>query len=285
MPFATRSAQDGTAGHWKRLLVFAALVFGLTCIAAPAVAGGDASVASITAPSYVAIDASSGRIIVSHDEQVRRPIASLTKVMTGLIVIERGDLSARAVVTHQGEDVEDYREGLVAGARYRRSILLRSALMVSANDSATVLALDAGGGSLDRFYALMNAKARTIGMTRTMYASASGLDDVHNLSTALDQARLARFALQNRTFATIVRTVRFETRWAAPTYEKVWVNHNKMLTQAPGTYGVKTGWTTRAGGCLIIAQRRSGHAVIGVVLGSQDIWSDMTTLLDAAFAR
>ena len=65
----------------------------------------------------------------------------------------------------------------------------------------------------------------------------------------------------------------------------LWVNHNKMLTQAPGTYGVKTGWTTRAGGCLIIAQRRSGHAVIGVVLGSQDIWSDMTTLLDAAFAR
>jgi D-alanyl-D-alanine carboxypeptidase (penicillin-binding protein 5/6) len=121
-------------------------------------------------------------------------------------------------------------------------------------------------------------------MTRTTYASASGLDDVRNLSTALDQALLARTALQNRTFASIVGTARYVTRWAAPTYAKEWINHNRMLSSAPGTYGVKTGWTTRAGGCLIIAQRRGGRSVIGVVLDSKNIWSDMTILLDAAFA-
>ena len=187
-------------------------------------------------------------------------------------------------VTPAAVNVEDYREGLVAGRSYRRMTLLRSALMVSGNDSATALAIDGGGGSLERFYALMNTKARALGLTDTTYASASGLDDVRNLSTALDQARLARAALRNPTFAKIVGTKRFVTRWAAPTYAKVWVNHNKMLGAAPGTYGVKTGWTTRAGGCLIVAQRRGGRAVIGVVLDSWSIWSDMQALLDHAFA-
>lgn len=238
---------------------------------------------TITARAYVAIDAASGDVLLARRATKRRPIASLTKVMTGLLTIEHGDLRGRVLVTPAAEAVQDYREGLVSGRRYRRITLLRSALMVSANDSATALALDDGGGSLTHFYALMNAKARAIGMTGTTYASPSGLDDVHNLSTALDQARLARVALQNPTFAAIVDTARYVTRWAAPTYSKVWINHNKMLATAPGTYGVKTGWTTRAGGCLIIAQRRGERSVIGVLLDSKSIWTDMRTLLDAAF--
>ena len=90
--------------------------------------------------------------------------------------------------------------------------------------------------------------------------------------------------MQNRAFARIVGTRRFVTRWAAPTYAKVWINHNKMLSSTRGTYGVKTGWTTRAGGCLIIAQRRSGRSVIAVLLDSKNIWADMRKLLKAAFA-
>ncbi len=246
-------------------------------------ARGD-SLAHITAPSFVAIDAASGHVLVARRATSRRPIASLTKVMTGLVVIGRGGLGKRVSVTPAAVNVEDYREGLVAGRRYKRMTLLRSALMVSGNDSATALAIDGGGGSLTRFYERMNAKARALGLTSTTYASASGLDDTRNLSTALDQAMLARAALENPTFAAIVRTKRFWTKWAAPTYAKVWVNHNKMLTTAPGTYGVKTGWTTRAGGCLIVAQRRGGRSVIGVILKSGSIWTDMQMLLDAAFA-
>ncbi len=239
---------------------------------------------AIGAPSYIAIDAASGRVLLARRATLRRPIASLTKVMTGLVVIGRGRLGKRVRVTPAAVNVEDYREGLVAGRSYRRMTLLRSALMVSGNDSATALAIDGGRGSLTRFYTLMNAKARALGMTGTTYASPSGLDDVRNLSTALDQARLARAALASPTFASIVATKRFVTKWAAPTYAKVWVNHNKMLRTTPGTYGVKTGWTTRAGGCLIVAQRRGGRAVIGVVLNSWSIWTDMQGLLDSAFA-
>ncbi len=243
------------------------------------------SLSAVAAPSFVAIDAVSGRVLAARREATRRPVASLTKVMTGLVAIERGDLLARIRVTREAVNVEDYREGLVPGRRYRRITLLRSALMVSGNDSATALAIDGGNGSLRSFYALMNARARQLGMTRTTYASASGLDDVHNLSTALDQATLARAALQNQIFAAIVATKRYRTKWAAPTYSKVWVNHNKMLSWTPGTYGVKTGWTTRAGGCLIVAQRRGDRSVIGVVLASPSIWADMDRLLDVAFAR
>ena len=266
---------------------FAATLVLATAAGVPASSanGGEhlARLSKITAKAYVAIDADSGDVLLARRATKQRPIASLTKVMTALLAIEHGDLRGRVLVTPVAETVEDYREGLVPGRRYRRLTLLRSALMVSANDSATALALDEAGGSLSRFYALMNAKARAVGMTDTTYASPSGLDDVHNLSTALDQARLARVALQNPTFAAIVDTARYVTKWAAPTYSKIWVNHNKMLTTAPGTYGVKTGWTTRAGGCLIVAQRRGGRAVIGVLLHSQSIWSDMRTLLNAAF--
>ena len=205
--------------------------------------------------------------------------------MTALTVIERGSLGARIVVTPAATNVEPYREGLVAGRAYRRETLLWSALLASGNDSATALAIDAGGGSLAGFYALANARARALGMTSTTYASASGLDDVRNLSTALDQAVLARVALQNPTFARMVATRRHWTKWAAPTHAKLWVNHNKMLGTTPGTYGVKTGWTTRAGGCLVVAVRRGDRSVIGVVLASPSIWSDMAALLDVAFNR
>jgi D-alanyl-D-alanine carboxypeptidase len=281
-------AHMGRTAHRRRLAAVAATfalvsVAGLPAASAHGAEGTAARLSKITARSYVAIDADSGDVLLARRATRRRPIASLTKVMTGLLAAEHGDLRGRVLVTPAAAAVEDYREGLVPGRRYRRITLLRSALMVSANDSATALALDEGGGSLARFYALMNAKARTIGMSRTTYASSSGLDDVHNLSTALDQARLARVALQNRTFAAIVDTARYVTKWAAPTYSKIWVNHNKMLTAAPGTYGVKTGWTTLAGGCLIIAQRRGGRSVIGVLLDSESIWSDMRRLLAVAF--
>jgi serine-type D-Ala-D-Ala carboxypeptidase (penicillin-binding protein 5/6) len=240
---------------------------------------------AIAAPSYVAIDAATGRVIMGRNAYVRRPIASLTKVMTGLLVIERGLLSRRVRVTRQAVRVEPYREGLVVGVGYQRRALLWSALLASSNDSATALAIDGGEGSLRRFYAAMNAKARELGMRRTIYASASGLDDRRNLSTALDQARLARSALEVPLFATIVSARAHRSPWPVPPHTKRWVNHNKLLGWAPGTYGVKTGWTTRAGGCLIVSQKRGDRRVIAVVLGSPSIWSDIATLLDRAFAR
>jgi D-alanyl-D-alanine carboxypeptidase len=131
----------------------------------------------------------------------------------------------------------------------------------------------------------MNARARELGLGNTHYDSASGLEDERNYSTAADQALLAREALANRTFARIVRTKRKLVEWPPPTYAKEWLNHNKLLFTYDGAYGVKTGYTRRAGGCLIAAARRGDTDVIAVVLGSRNIWADMPRLLDEAFAR
>jgi D-alanyl-D-alanine carboxypeptidase (penicillin-binding protein 5/6) len=268
----------------RTLLAVAVLAVALPGEAAAAPRSAAAS-ARVLAPSFVAIDAATGRVLAGKGATIRRPIASLTKVMTALLAIERGDLSGRIVVTPEATRVEPFVEGLVPGRAYRRDTLLWSALLASSNDSATALAIDAGGGSLNGFYTLANEKARSLGMTSTTYASASGLNDATNLSTALDQAVLARAALQNPTFARIVGSRTHWTKWAAPTRAKLWVNHNKMLGTTPGAYGVKTGWTSRAGGCLIAAVRRGDRAVIGVVLDSPSIWTDMAALLDVAFNR
>ncbi len=239
----------------------------------------------LTADSFVALDADTGTVIIARREQVRRPIASLTKVMTALIVIEDGKLRKKIRVPKLATRVEPNREGLVAGRWYERRLLLYSALMVSANDSATALGHAAGEGSLRRFYRRMNRRARELGMTRTTYASASGLEDERNLSTALDQAILARAALRSPALARIVRTRRKLVKWPPPTHAKEWLNHNRMLTRYAGTYGVKTGYTTAAGGCLVVAVERNGHHLIGVVLASENIWGDMPRLMDAAFRR
>lgn len=240
---------------------------------------------ALTAASYIAIDNETGEILIAKGDRDRRPIASLTKVMTALIVIEAGKLAKKAQVPVEASRVEPNREGLIAGRWYRKKLLLYSALLVSANDSADTLASHVGKGSLRRFYRLMNARARRLEMTDTVYTSASGLDDETNLSSARDQAIVTRAALANPLFASIVRTPRRLVDWPPPTYRKEWINHNRMLRTYPGTYGVKTGYTSVAGGCLVVAVRRDGHDVIAVVLGSKNIWADMPRLVDAAFAR
>ncbi len=169
-----------------------------------------------TARAWVALDAGTGNVLLSQRAHERRPIASLTKVMTGLLVAEAGDLQRRIRVPLAATQVEPTNEGLRPGGRYRRLTLLYSTMLVSANDSATALGYDLGAGSLERFYALMNARGARIGMRETMYASASGLDDFHNSSTAYDQALLARTALLNPAFRQVVSTRRYFTRWSAP---------------------------------------------------------------------
>jgi D-alanyl-D-alanine carboxypeptidase len=181
--------------------------------------------------------------------------------------------------------VEPTRDDLVAGGRYTRSMLLNSAMMISANDSAYTLGYDLGGGSMQRFYTLMNDAADDLGMDDTIYASANGLDDTHNTSSANDQAIMAWYALGDRTFARVVSTKVKRVPWAPPIHMKEYRNHNRMLFTYKGTYGAKTGFTTAAGACLVVAVRRGNKNVLGVLLGSKDIWGDMPRLIDATLNK
>jgi D-alanyl-D-alanine carboxypeptidase len=268
----------------RRLLALS-LVAALAAAAGVQVGPAGGARPKITADAFVAIDASTGRVLVQKRARERRPIASLTKIMTGLLAIEAGDLERKIRVPGVATRVEPNKDGLRAGAWYPRRLLLYSAMLESNNDAAVTLAWDLGGGSLERFYRRMNERARALGLRDTHYASPSGLNDERNLSTALDQAILSRAALRNSFFADVVATKRIRFPWSPPTFAKEYVNHNKLLFSDRGVYGVKTGYTTRAGGCLSLAVRRDGRAVIVVLLGSEDVWGDARRLADRAFAR
>ena len=239
----------------------------------------------LTAASYIAIDLKAGTVLMAKGSRTRRPIASLTKVMTGVLAAEAGDPNHLIRVPRAATQVEPNRDDLVAGRHYTRRLLEHSALMISANDSAYALGWDIGGNSIGRFYNLMNDAASQLGMSDTHYGSANGLDDVHNWSSARDQALVARYALADATFRKIVGRRTMRVRWAAPVHLKVYRNHNRMLFSYGGTYGVKTGFTTRAGACLVVAVHRGGHDVLAVLLDSKGIWADMPRLVGAALRR
>jgi D-alanyl-D-alanine carboxypeptidase (penicillin-binding protein 5/6) len=129
----------------------------------------------------------------------------------------------------------------------------------------------------------MNAEALRLDLRDTHFRSPSGVEDVDNYSSAWDLAALTRVAMRSPRFRAIVRTKRKQVAWSAPTYAKVYVNKNRMLTRYPGATGVKTGYTARAGHCLVASATRGGRSLIAVVLDSRDTYGDATKLLDLGF--
>jgi D-alanyl-D-alanine carboxypeptidase (penicillin-binding protein 5/6) len=238
----------------------------------------------ISAQAYIAIDAETGRVLIAHRDRQKRPIASLTKMMTALVTIERGGPDATVEIPYVATQVEPNLAGFMAGQAVTRRVLLWATLLESANDAAVALAYDGGNGSLARFFRKMNARARQLGMSDTRYRSASGLEDAVNWSSARDQAILARAALEEPLFAKMVSTKRKRLAdWPTGSAREL-VNHNELLSEYAGTYGVKTGFTTKSGNCLVAAVRRNGQSIVAVVLGSQSIYYDMPRLVDKAFA-
>ena len=240
---------------------------------------------SLAATSWVALDVDRNEIVLAHGETDKRPIASLTKMMTGLLTAEAGNMGHPVTVSSTANNVEPNKDNLITGNHYPRGILLYSALLGSNNNAAVALGEDLGNGNYTRYYRMMNARAKELGMTDTHYGSSSGLNDATNWSTARDQAIILARALGNPIFAKAVGTWHHTVRWPDDGKSKLYENHDKMLETFAGTIGGKTGFTTLAGGCLAVAVKRGGHTIVGVVLHSNDIWGDMPRLIDAAFKR
>jgi len=130
----------------------------------------------------------------------------------------------------------------------------------------------------------MNVEAHILGLHDTHFVSPSGVVDVGNYSSAWDLAALTRVALRNDRFRSIVRTKVKHVAWAAPTYSKIYINNNRLLSSYPGANGVKTGYTHKAGPCLVASATRNGTTLIAVVLDSPDMYTDAKRLLDLGFA-
>lgn len=259
---------------------------------AQATAGAPAPYASRPGPVRVTIrfkrpprsgllfDVRTGRVLWSRGAARRQPMASLAKMMTALVVVDRARTDERVLITRQAIAQDGSKVGLLPpGRRVRLETLLYGLLLPSGNDAAVALAQHVSG-SVPRFVAEMNAQARRLGLTCSRFSSPSGLQDRGNHSCVRDLAVLAREVLARPRLARIVATTQVGLPALVPRRVKrgkrkrtvwkpgrLWLsNHNPLLRAGyPGTTGVKTGYTDAAGRCMVATVRRGGRT-LGVVL-------------------
>ena len=248
-------------GLWVLCLIF--------CIT-PAVA----EALEVSATAAVLMDADMGQVLYEKNGDRQMLIASTTKIMTALVVLEHAAPDDVITVTpnHMAEGSSMY---LKAGETVRVEELLYGLLLCSGNDAALALTECAGG--LTPFVALMNEKAAALGMAHTSFANPNGLDADGHYSTARDMAVLAAAAVENPTFRRICssRSVTIGQR----TME----NHNRLLRQVEGCVGLKTGYTQAAGRTLVSCTERDGCRLVAVTLQDGNDWADHAALYDYGF--
>ena len=238
---------------------------------------------SVRAPSAVLADLDTGQVLYQRGAGVRHPVASLTKVMTALLVLERVRLSDVITVRTDAAREGGARLGLHAGETIPVRGLLYALLLQSSNDAAIALA-DHVAGSAGRFVDLMNRRAAELGMDRTAFASPNGLDD-RGTSTANDLLTLTRAASASPVFDRISGTKTFDIPNPSGPVRHV-QNRNPLLWLYPGATGVKTGFTAAAGYSVIATARRGGVRVVAVVLEDpveDTSFDDAAALLDQGF--
>ncbi|QWV92555.1 D-alanyl-D-alanine carboxypeptidase [Geomonas oryzisoli] len=224
-----------------------------------------------------------GRLFRQQNAAIRRAPASLTKMMTALVVLERCDLDDVVVVSRSAARETGSRIGLRRGEKFRVRDLLAATLIASANDACRALAEHACGNQRD-FVIQMNARARALGLENTHFANACGHDSKGLYSSAQDLARLAERAMQQPHFAKIVGrpNMRITTLDGRRSYYLR--NKNRLIGKYPGAIGVKTGTTPNAGQCLVALAEREDTRVLLVIMHSRNRWAAAPALLDAAFA-
>src|SRR3954453_11004351 len=232
--------------------------------------------------SAILVDASTGRGLWQMHADARRQVAPTTKIMTALLAMRKLGPHDIVTVDRSVPRVPLVREGLRAGEKVEAWKLFYALLLYSGNDDALALAI-AAGGTKWHFVHQMNVEANILGLRDTHFVSPSGVVDVGNYSSAWDLAALTRVALRNDRFRSIVRTKVKHVAWTAPTYSKIYINNNRLLSSYPGANGVKTGYTHKAGPCLVASATRNGRTLIAVVLDSPDMYTDAKRLLDLGF--
>jgi serine-type D-Ala-D-Ala carboxypeptidase (penicillin-binding protein 5/6) len=247
-------------------------------VAAPAparAAGGrrhDAGPAGVNAKEAAIANADTGAILWSRDLNTERPVASITKVMTALVVLEAGDLNQEikvpdAVIAYI-DKYDASNAGLRPGDWLTADQLLYAMLLPSGADAAYTLA-QAYGPGLSAFVSKMNATARQLGMTHTHFTNFDGLPyptSGADYSTAADLIRLGRAAMARPVFRAVVATRKYQLAAGYRHHGYTWYNLNPLLGHYPGADGIKTGWTPAAGPCLLFESTLGGVALIGVEL-------------------
>ena len=216
-------------------------------------------------------DLRTGQVLFEQNADLSMAPASLTKIMSAIVILEEGDLDDQVTVSRQAAAAHRTKLYLKPGQVLPLRGLLEAMLIRSAND-ACLAAVEHVGGDEESFVAKMNAKAAAIGLTRTHFQNACGFDMPDHFSTAEDLAVLTEYAMGHETFASIVRepTAVIRTTDQRKTY--LARTTNRLMGTMDGVIGVKTGYTRGAGRCLITVVTRDGRELLLVLLNARQRW-------------
>lgn len=234
---------------------------------------------------YIVYDRISKSMIIGKNEDVKSAMASTTKIMTTIVILEKADLNEKVTVSAKAGGTGGSRLGLKRGDKTSVRDLLYGLMLRSGNDAAVALA-EHVCGSVKGFAELMNEKAIELGLTNTHFVTPHGLDDANHYTTALELAKLTDYAMDNETFAKIVGTK--STTIYINNQSRQINNTNELLGVLNGVVGVKTGFTNNAGRCLVTETKRNNMDIITIVLGAdtkKDRTKDSVNLIEYTFSK
>ena len=234
---------------------------------------------------YIVYDRISKSMIIGKNEDIKSAMASTTKIMTTIVILEKADLNEKVTVSAKAGGTGGSRLGLKRGDKTSVRDLLYGLMLRSGNDAAVALA-EHVGGSVKGFAELMNEKAIELGLTNTHFVTPHGLDDANHYTTALELAKLTDYAMDNETFTKIVGTK--STTIYINNQSRQINNTNELLGVLNGVVGVKTGFTNNAGRCLVTETKRNNMDIITIVLGAdtkKDRTKDSVNLIEYTFSK
>lgn len=240
---------------------------------------------TINSRAYIILDRKSSTVILGKNHNQRKKMASTTKIMTSLVVIENCNLSDTVEISKKAGSTGGSRLGIKTGDKITVNDLLYGLMLCSGNDAAVALA-EYVAGSINNFSELMNNKALELGLTNTHFITPHGLDADEHYTTAYELAILSNYALKNETFAKIVGTKEYTI--TINNNVKTIRNTNELLGNLNGVYGIKTGFTNGANRCLVTACKRGDMDIICVVLGADTKKfrsTDSIKLMEYAFSH
>ncbi|HHW89876.1 MAG TPA: D-alanyl-D-alanine carboxypeptidase [Clostridiales bacterium] len=263
---------------------FFALLFSVALVLSAA--RPNISAKAITCASSMAlIEVNSGRIIYSHNAHTKREMASTTKILTAATVIENHEnLDEVISVPKEAVGIEGSSIYLARDEKISIRDLLYGLMLRSGNDAAMALAIHIGG-SVSGFCQLMNETAKKIGARNSNFVNPHGLHHPEHYTTVYDLAIISAYAMKNPVFKQIVSTKVHKATWEGRDYPRVMYNKNKILSMYEGGNGIKTGYTKKAGRCLVSSAQRGNMEVVCVVLNCGPMFEECMRIMDMAFSR
>lgn len=263
---------------FKKRILFAAFCFVFLLFAVLPTTMPDVITANADGRAEFALELSHGAVLYEKNADCAMPMASTTKIMTALIIAEECDLNEVISVPQEAVGVEGSSIYLKYGEKLSVKDLLYGLMLRSGNDSAVALAIH-HSGSVEQFVEKMNAKAKQLGAMNTNFTNPSGLPDENHYTTARDLGNIARYAMSNEIFAQVVGCKNYVGDY------RTFTNKNKILHSLDGANGVKTGYTVKAGRCLVSSAKRENMDVICVVLNCYDMYERSEEIINNCFEK